>query len=295
MTIAKSTLVAESATNMLSVVPEVPDLFDAELFVCGMAQDEHLQQDVGRFSDMAQTPEADDVLMSFAEAYFRSDINHSTARAPVIPIALPQQRSAPSEERFIAETKLNQPVIGRKRQADEFISDSLEQFSIKQEAKRTPKSPLGFISQQMPPMRRFDTRASEETQTSVVTALNIESFKKNLVRNRNVRTPITRWTEQEEVILQGIVVDSSLIYGNQASWVQIEKLYSLATKEYVSRRNLSPLRERTSCALKKHYRVMHNKTRDGELRKDFWYQVYHDCWMSEDFNKQHKLVNYGSV
>ena len=140
------------------------------------------------------------------------------------------------------------------------------------------------------------TRHLKEPKVETVRVVqDIASFQRNMQENFNARTPITRWTEHEEVILQGVVIDCNLIYGTQASWKQICHCYTLATRNFASINKLGHIRKRTSCALKKHYRVMHNRIRDGEVCNDFWYQVYHTCWMSDSFNKNKQLIDYSTL
>lgn len=135
----------------------------------------------------------------------------------------------------------------------------------------------------------------EQKEGTVGVVQDIASFQRNMQENFNARTPITRWTEHEEVILQGVVIDCNLIYGTQASWKQICHCYTIATRNFAAVNKLGHIRKRTSCALKKHYRVMHNRIRDGEVCTDFWYQVYHVCWMSEAFNKSKRLIDYSNL
>lgn len=102
----------------------------------------------------------------------------------------------------------------------------------------------------------------------------------------------TRWSDQEEVILQGVVTDCNLIYAGQTPWETIRVCYKAASEKFAALNTLALLPDRTSCALKKHYRVMHAKTKSGEVRKDFWYQVYHRSWMSENYNNKSRLIDY---
>lgn len=112
------------------------------------------------------------------------------------------------------------------------------------------------------------------------------------VRKAHEKFNLSRWTEEEEIMLQGVVIDCNLRFGTQASWKQICKCYTLATQTFADLHKLPPFQQRSACALKKHYRMMHTKMREGDVDNDFWYNVYHQRWLSEDFNAGRKLIDY---
>ena len=136
------------------------------------------------------------------------------------------------------------------------------------------------------------TQSPEEVQ---VAYQNIEEFRNTLLQQEDTRSPVTKWTAPEEVILQGVVVDCNLVYGTQASWKEICRCYNLATEKYCNLNNIGPLRRRSSCALKKHYRMMHKRIKEGQVERYFWYKVYHTCWLSTAFNAGNRLIDYSKV
>lgn len=101
-----------------------------------------------------------------------------------------------------------------------------------------------------------------------------------------------RWIEAEEVILEGVVTDCNILCGSLAPWKQVHKCYELAVKNYLALHPTMAILPRTTCALKKHYRVMHNKTRLGELDQQYWYEIYNEKWMSEQYNRNQQLISY---
>lgn len=109
------------------------------------------------------------------------------------------------------------------------------------------------------------------------------------------RSVMNRWTHEEEIILQGVVIDCNLAYGTEASWKIISRCYQMAVKRYAERNHLMLHPNRSSGALKKHYRIMHKKAKGEKLSSGFWYKVYHKCWLSEHFNAGNKLIDCENV
>ena len=105
-------------------------------------------------------------------------------------------------------------------------------------------------------------------------------------------TSLTRWTPAEEIILQGAVIDCNLAFGTQSSWRQISQWFHAAAKEYAWINNEKPNRQRSSCALKKHYRCMHDRARSENLGPKFWYKAYHCVWLSDKFNANNRLIDF---
>ena len=110
----------------------------------------------------------------------------------------------------------------------------------------------------------------------------------------NTRSP---WSAEEEIILQGVITDCTLVYGGSASWASFLRCYNIALQRFFAGRNCEKFPGRSQCALKKHYGLMYAKlgADSGRVSSDFWFRVYHDRWMSEDFNKYQKLLSYNDI
>ena len=199
---------------------------------------------------------AQDFLLDFTESFLGEEPCETPAtESPVVQTPFGKSKNSFSSH---------------KRNFPELFESNQQTIRMKTEVQSLPPSPR-------PTKRR---RASETASSTSSTT----------------RTLASRWSDQEEVTLQGVVVtDCNIIYAGQAPWLQIKLCFQAAAERFTSLNNLPPIPDRTSCALKKHYRVMHAKTRDGELRRDFWYLVYHHSWMSKNYNKSQRLIDYSNL
>lgn len=109
------------------------------------------------------------------------------------------------------------------------------------------------------------------------------------------RASSSRWTQREEVILQGVIIDCTLACGGQSTWEEVCRCYNIAVSRVKRNGSFAPLPKRTVCALKKHYRLMHSDTRKKESPGGFWFKIYHETWMSSEFNKDQRLLQYRDI
>ena len=100
----------------------------------------------------------------------------------------------------------------------------------------------------------------------------------------------SRWTEQEEIILIGVVTDLNLLHWSHPSWPCLHRCYKHAVRNYNSIHN-SSFSDRTVCACRKHLKEMYRRVETGEVPSNFWYEVYHRTWLSDAFNGGGKLLN----
>lgn len=104
-----------------------------------------------------------------------------------------------------------------------------------------------------------------------------------------------RWSTQEEIILVGLVTDANLLYGGQIPWEDIKHYYDEVSLKFTTENDLSRFPIRTTVAIKKHYRVMLVRAREGEIDKNYWYRAYHHKWLSSEYNKENRLIDFLSL
>ena len=175
---------------------------------------------------------------------------------------------------------------------DYFEFDPLEQFTPKFCSDK-PNIASNF-SLSYPLMKKHSQDYLMPTQSPMFHEFGAKkSNKAQLKQVCEVSTRNTHWTEQEEIILVGVVTDNSLLYSTQSTWENIHKSYTEAIRRYnqIHGESFSP---RTSCACQKHWRTMHLRTKQGELPIGHWLQLYHDEWSSAQYNKQHHLFKPNS-
>ena len=93
-----------------------------------------------------------------------------------------------------------------------------------------------------------------------------------------------RWSDYEEVILLGVIFESSMIQGFRPPWKQVATCYRKAIENY-NRIHGTRFAGRTHCACRKHLKQMYSRVQKHGLSSNFWHSVYHQRWLSDKFNK----------
>lgn len=174
-------------------------------------------------------------------------------------------------------------------------------FPSKRRHSELSADPSGVSSTELSeePERKKDRRVSDLCSFYLgrFKLISFEDFKKRVEKCIQKRVSRSKWSEVEEVILLGVTMDCHLNYGAQSSWTLIRNKYNIAVKEFgvIHYSEKTALRERTSCALKKHYRVMYVRVNSGVHDRRFWKCVYGTIWQSPSFNDDDQLVSFNEA
>lgn len=170
----------------------------------------------------------------------------------------------------------------------------VEYVSSSEKAELKEVRPKSHILKSANDTKRTNERPILKTSVKSESTTKAKVGKKS--QRRSTRTGCARWTQAEEIILEGVTTDCNMLCGGAAPWETIEEYYNHAIQCFYGRhRKLiqAKLPKRSACGLRKHYRIMHQKTNDTKnLPSDFWYNLYHFRWMSEMFNRNQQLVSY---
>ena len=182
------------------------------------------------------------------------------------------------------------------------VSDCCIPFSDKEacfdkELLNTSKDTSQFFSKDNRRSINVEEKASVDNEFAIEDKLRFKSFVKKATRRKSTSP---RWTEMEEIILQGVVIDCALAFGGQSTWGQVCRCYNIVVSRIFIPKGLKPQQKRTICSIKKHYRIMHSAERMKEISavdssKGYWFEVYHKKWMSKDYNKNNRLLKYKDI
>ena len=95
-----------------------------------------------------------------------------------------------------------------------------------------------------------------------------------------------RWSFEEEVILQGIVIDCHLYHGSEARWPVMNSAFNKAIERFNAMHGTNFSATRSVSAMKKRYRVMFGEDRMFATK---WYEIYHELWFTPKFNDGYRL------
>ena len=96
----------------------------------------------------------------------------------------------------------------------------------------------------------FKTEVDSQAASVVTDAEKSPSQQPRTVKDKKLkRERALRWTEQEEVILIGVVNDCNILCGAITSWKQVTDYYHIAAKNYMRLNPGMNIPKRTTCAL----------------------------------------------
>ena len=148
------------------------------------------------------------------------------------------------------------------------------------------------------PLSKLDTKEEQNHDMEVpTTRLSLKSYR---AKTKYFGNP-NQWQPEEEVVLVGIMTDCNLFCGGQTRWNLMTVCYNHVIGILNKNRKFKKsCPQRSLFSLKKHYRAMYVKPKNFKsycnkslaAGTEIWFQVYHDLWLSDDFNQQGKLLNY---